>query len=432
LLWLLLRIDYIYSVGGEFVAKKSIVLIPQYLNQLNCIGSRCEDNCCYGWKVIIDKKTYEKYRKVTDQELKPLLDKNVKRNRSNPTEVNYAKINLNEQERCPFLNDNKLCNIHNKLGSQYLSKVCTSYPRVTNLLDGTYERAATMSCPEIVRISLLNKEQMEFDEIEEDDKSQNIIKYILETKGINSIGKLSRYLWELRIFSISLIQNRNYRLWERLIILGLFMKKVSEYSDDKVLDKIPQLIEQYNQTIASNALSLELDKIPTNLCIQMELMKEISDQRFALNFSKINAVYVKCVTEFLYGINYLKNDKIENITERYRDAHDHYYKPFMDEHEYILENYVVNYIFKELFPVSNKLDAFQSYVKLILNYSYIKMLLIGVAGHHKKLDEDMIVRVIYSFSRAVEHNTEFLDRIFNIINSNGFATMPYMSILIKN
>jgi len=41
---------------------------------------------------MFDRETYKKYRKVKNSELKPLLDKYINRNRSNPTEQNYAKI----------------------------------------------------------------------------------------------------------------------------------------------------------------------------------------------------------------------------------------------------------------------------------------------------------------------------------------------------
>ncbi len=34
-----------------------------YIKSFNCIGGRCPDNCCIGWDVDIDKKTYHDYRK---------------------------------------------------------------------------------------------------------------------------------------------------------------------------------------------------------------------------------------------------------------------------------------------------------------------------------------------------------------------------------
>lgn len=412
--------------------KNRVVLEPQYFNKFSCTGDKCEDSCCCGWKIDVDKKSYEKYRKVSDNELKLLLDKNVKRNRSNATEENYAKINLDDKGLCPLLDENKLCRIHKDLGAGYLSKVCNTYPRVTNLIDQNYEKSVTLSCPEAARLILLNPQLMEFDEVEETAETPIIIQFAAETNDLRNAKRVIKYFWQLRIFSISLVQNRRYKLWERLIILGLFMQKVSEYSIDDTVDKIPQLIDQYNEIIDSEFLKNELANIPINLNIQMELMKEINDQRFGIRLNAHTNVYVSCVVEFLNGIKYIKDDKVEDIAERYKEAFHNYYKPFMDEHEYILENYVVNHIFKGLFPILSKGDVFQEYVKLIVNYSYIKTLLIGIAGFHQKLDEDIIIKLIYSFSRAIEHNKVFQNDMLNIIKSNDFDTMPYMSILIKN
>jgi lysine-N-methylase len=72
--------------------KKRVLLIPQYMKKFQCIGISCEDNCCYGWKVNIDEITYKKYKKVSESTLKHLIEKNVTRNRSNPSTENYAKM----------------------------------------------------------------------------------------------------------------------------------------------------------------------------------------------------------------------------------------------------------------------------------------------------------------------------------------------------
>ena len=38
------------------------VMIPEYYNKFKCIASKCSDNCCIGWEIDIDSKTYEKYK----------------------------------------------------------------------------------------------------------------------------------------------------------------------------------------------------------------------------------------------------------------------------------------------------------------------------------------------------------------------------------
>jgi len=38
------------------------ILIPDYFPEFSCLGASCEDTCCAGWKVTVDKTTFQKYR----------------------------------------------------------------------------------------------------------------------------------------------------------------------------------------------------------------------------------------------------------------------------------------------------------------------------------------------------------------------------------
>lgn len=414
------------------MVKKRLLLTPQYMNHFQCIGPKCEDNCCYGWKVDIDENTYKKYKKIADSTLKPLFDKNVTRNRSLSSIENYAKIKMNKNDCCPFLEDDKLCNIQKRLGGEFLSKTCRIYPRLTNIVDGVYEKSVTLSCPEAARLVLLNPNKMEFDQIDESKEVQHNLVYKIETGSIQNANSIKKYFWPLRIFSISLLQNRKYSLSDRLIILGLFMKKTQEYLDHNRVHEIPVLIDQYQQIIEADGLKESLNHIPTNLTIQMELMKEFNDQRFSIAFSKNGQSYINCVAEFLNGIEYSVEAKVEDVGERYKEAYINYYEPFMDEHEYIFENLLVNYVYRELFPANSKGGVFTDFTKLVITYSLIKMLLIGMAAYNKKLDEELMVRLVYSFSRAIEHTRVFFNNTFKLFEKNGYNTMAYMAILIKD
>ena len=37
------------------------LVTPRYYQDFQCIGDKCEDNCCHGWTISIDKKTYRNY-----------------------------------------------------------------------------------------------------------------------------------------------------------------------------------------------------------------------------------------------------------------------------------------------------------------------------------------------------------------------------------
>ena len=42
----------------------------EYLEKFECIGSKCPNSCCIGWKIDLDKLTFKKYDKSQYSELK--------------------------------------------------------------------------------------------------------------------------------------------------------------------------------------------------------------------------------------------------------------------------------------------------------------------------------------------------------------------------
>ncbi|WP_427338106.1 flagellin lysine-N-methylase [Caloranaerobacter sp. DY30410] len=406
------------------------IIVPEYIKDFKCIASACEDTCCIGWQVNIDKKTYKKYNKCKNKKIKNLLNKYITRNRSNPNDFYYAKIRLNEGEICPFLDKEKLCTIQKELGEDYLSDTCSTYPRFYNLVDDVLEKSATLSCPEIARRALLNSEGIDFEQIEEVVERGNIIQ-VLNTKEVDAFGSIKKYFWDLRIFSIQLLKSRDYSIAERLIILGMFFDKVQKYIEENNINEIPQLIEYYVDKITRGIFKNTIKSITPQPAVQMKILKELADERICLGIN--NQRYLECFNEFLEGIQYTENLKEEEIVERYNEAYVRYYKIFMDKHEYILENYIVDYIYKNLFPVAGKESVFDNYVMLVINYALIKMHLIGMAGYHKEnFNVEHIIKLIQSFTKVVAHNNSFIEHIYNLLKQNNFISMAYMAIFIKN
>ncbi|MEH7235790.1 flagellin lysine-N-methylase [Bacillus sp. JJ1562] len=409
--------------------KVSPLLIPQYVREFSCIGSACEDSCCAGWRVNIDEATYKKYKKAQDTELKPLFQKNIIRNRSNPSSDNFAKIKMQDGGSCSFLSEEKLCKVQLNLGEDFLSNTCAIYPRSLNKINGVVEKSLTMSCPEAARLALLNPNGMEFDLTEELGNTPGFIARELDTGNPDLMNKPIKYFWELRSFTIQVLQDRTYSLDERLIFLGLFFRKVQEAVDHGKLGFIQDIIAQYSTMMVNGGAKSVFSTDSKHLAIQMEICKELLDYRVAHGIGSER--YQKCLSETLQGIEYTTESNVEAIAEKYKVAFEEYYKPFISEHEYILENYLVNYVFKSLFPFGNK-NMFEDYAMLILHYSLIKLHLIGMAGFHKGLTTDLIITLIQSFSKSVEHNNVFLKNAFKLLKDNGYTTMAYLAILIKN
>lgn len=407
-----------------------IMLVPKYMEQFQCIGSSCVDTCCVGWSVPIDKATYKEYKKLKDSDLTRKIENTISRNRTNPTDHHYASILLSGCQTCGMLSEEGLCEIQLKLGEDYLSTTCSAYPRVTNVINGHYEQSACMSCPEAARLALLNPEPMEFFEVHAKPSEKFSFQTVFNPDSFHS-SHIQHHFWGLRIFSIELIQNRSYSLTDRLLLLGLFMQNVQDCMSNGTIGNIPPLIEHYRQMVQDGSLRASLNQIPVEVHAQIQLLKELMALR--LHIGTDNNRYLDCFQLFLEGISYKEGSSIEQIAENYQSAYTSYYKPFMENHSYILENYIVNNIYKSTFPFYGGVNVMDNFYTLSLHYSLIKMHLIGLSGYHKEnLNVDHLLTLMQSFSKVVEHNERYLQFSFDYLKKKDFLSIAGMAIFLKN
>lgn len=394
---------------------KKTILQASYMKNFQCLGSTCEDTCCSGWSVDIDKATFTKYKKIPDKKVKGELAKHVKRNKYETTFSDYATIRFGADGFCPFLNQDKLCSIQLKMGEKYLSRTCASYPRLQNQLYDDFELAGAVSCPEIARLALLNPDGITLEESENDWKDPVFDKLFED-------GSLQPYFESLRTFIISLLQNRSINLEERLLILGFFLQELSELVDEEAFLRIPELLKSYADVAGAQKTLDSMGQIEVRHDLQLTLLHTLIEGYVKKNAP--NKRYMQCYEEF--------SSAIGHSAQRYEEACQTYYQPFMNEHGYILENYLVNYVFSKLFPFVSNRSIFDDYIVMILHYSLIKMHLIGLAGHHQGLTTEIVIALIYSFARTYEHDVSFFSEALDYLAAEKRATMQTMAVLIKN
>ena len=123
------------------------VTYPNNFARFKCIGGECEDTCCQGWDIEIDKDTFDEYLKVQDQKMKAMLSDNIKKNNyCTSDDLDYGIIKLNEDKKCPFLDKCNYCSIYTAIGEEYLSNICTQFPRILNKINNEYEISLDVSC----------------------------------------------------------------------------------------------------------------------------------------------------------------------------------------------------------------------------------------------------------------------------------------------
>lgn len=129
---------------------------PDYYDRFTCIADQCTITCCQEWKIAVDADTNRKWKKVCP----PDTVKEQKKNLSAYTtkKEGLRVIELDNDHRCPFLADNKLCHLVSAYGDKILSETCTTFPREVHRFSNHEEETLMPCCPAV--IDLWNSEEL--------------------------------------------------------------------------------------------------------------------------------------------------------------------------------------------------------------------------------------------------------------------------------
>ncbi|GAA0070951.1 flagellin lysine-N-methylase [Clostridium sardiniense] len=394
---------------------------PKYLKEFKCIGGECEDSCCIGWDIDIDKTTFRQYYKVQDKEMKKMFQKNVHNNEyCQSPDVDYGKVKLKGDKRCPFLDEDNYCIIYSNLGEEYLSNVCTSFPRILNKIDGYYEISLDVSCPEAARILLSKEEGIEFEESEET-LGKHIISSEIDTKSKEFKDSPMKYLKEIRDLSIKIIKNRKFDLNKRLYILGEFINELEEELKYNY-NNVSEFIKAYD----IDSVNDPYEKDEFSYLIQVDFFKKTMKYLNILN--EVDSLYFKeCTKEVMSGFNF-EEDNISKYSDLYIKAFEDYSEEFINKNSYIFENYLVNFMYNYMFPFSETQSVFDGYIMLLMRYSFIRFYLVGMHLNDKEESKEDVIKFIQVFSKSIGHHRNYLVNLLKYIKEKEFNNIEFVKI----
>jgi lysine-N-methylase len=231
-------------------------------------------------------------------------------------------------------------------------------------------------------------------------------------------GKPYRLFREARERVIWLLQNREYPIGKRLVKLGLFCDQL--------------------QGVGSAEVSDDHCAEPTT---QLEIVLELIVGRIGSDFTPPR--FLACYQEFMQGMDWTAQSSMADLARRYIAIFSQYYKPFMSEHEYMLEHYLVSYVHRTLFPFgpqeSNRElsphhtanSIREQCLLLLIHYGIIQTMLVGMAGFHQaRFGTGHVIQLIQSFSKTFEHSLPFPKRALAILAEHGVSTCGGFATLL--
>lgn len=419
--------------------------VPDYLDKFKCIGSQCEDTCCGGWSVNIDRETYHKYKSNQHKVLAPLFKIAVSKDTSPRANSrnNFGLMEMRPDGRCYFLQEDQLCAIQKTLGAQALSHTCNTYPRVPNRFGAQQENSLGISCPEAARLILLNPEPMQFVARETAGSTSGVIEYSYQFP-LNSEGDPGQMsvLNDFRALIIGILQFRQVSLGARLMLLGLLLDDAGAVLHSDKFTHAGQLLPTL-QTFA-NALSqpeqieAEFSKIQPNVLRKLEVLTSVITR--TLTTIAAPTRFKQCILTAVDGLlgtdgptglqTGTPGDPGVEFLQRFLKNKADYYDPYFNSRESIFENYLVNAVFSRLFPFTrgSYLDLYRA---MVFNVSILQVLLVGIAARNKGLNDALVVQMFQSFSRKVDHNASYLDVLIQSLRPDEHDSFVHVMWMLK-
>ena len=295
------------------------IFAPDYYKDFNCIADRCKHSCCIGWEIDIDDDTFEYYESIDSDFGKSLRESIVKQDGCNC-------FKLAENERCPFLNKNNLCDIILNLSEDALCQICSDHPRFRNFYSDRIEVGLGLCCEEAARLILTEQDRVEIIEIDDDEF----------TVELNDFEKI---FFDKRNKYFEYFQNRELPIKERMSLDN------NHYSKDILQKYLSLEILDNNWKVIMTELSEFYDdikdiQIPNEFDISFEqLLVYFTYRHFALLIDRINEKsllnFIKLSANIVYSLCQLhiykhKELNISDICE--------YARMYSSEIEYSQEN----------------------------------------------------------------------------------------------
>lgn len=397
---------------------------PKYASLFSCTGPSCEDNCCTGWNVQIDKKTFNAYKQANAPELTERFGTNVKRARNIKSDAHYARIEmLPITQECPFMEE-KLCGIQSKLGEDKLSNTCSTYPRNNQVIGDQHELTLTLSCPEAARLALLQADAMDFVEVSHQVRSEVIsvfkFKHGLSPEIVNSV----------RIFALRLIRTDGLELWQKLAVLGVFSEKLTQILKVSAHALISPLIVETTYILKSGNIIEALSEMKADYISQATIFASLWQIKLSRKHSPIQEQIHKIVRKGLGVSTETNTVTTEKMISNYKLGVKNL-PTAMSETPFMLSNYVLNDMFKENFPFGEDTPQ-DHFLKIITRLGLVRFMLAAQCTNKEELPtQEQMARTIQVFCRQYQHDVTFAKLVNNVLKNLEWDSMEKIFRFLK-
>lgn len=361
-------------------------LISDLYSDYECIGGKCPETCCGGWKIVIDDESYAKYNDLQEPSRSWVLEKIEKKD-------DYHIMILDTcTEKCKFLNDEGWCLLYRNISPDMLCDTCKMFPRRAHVYYDLYVLTASIACPVVARNIINMKDTIQFRFMEDEE----------EIKISNPNWK--RYNEAINGFvnTVDILQDRRFTIGTRLYLALEIAREIQNSISSEGYSELRARIEPYCNYEKRIDISKEFGTRKSHISNVHDFLNHIFDMvhigaRSVPLLNRIYTPYVQSADEFYEIKKQFSADERNDIE---------------------FENIAIQLVFEKYMEVIEGSQIYDQFLKITI-YILILMTQEMYLYQSGELTENNRVLLVSRLSRMMDHSDTFNIFRDNILSSNS-------------
>lgn len=394
-----------------------IMNMPDFALDFQCERAKCKDKCCNRFDIIyFSKESYNTLITCNNPKVQTIAKKNLKINQASNTKYDYAF--LKPKGACKFLDKSGNCLIKDSLGEKYLGFPCVSYPKAYINMCGELDTCTLSSCPQMLKKMLNQESGIKFTKVQ-----RNLSKNNPGQKYTDIYNKYTSFIPELKHMAINLLQNRNFTIQKRLLLMATFynhLDKLFEVKDPKCTE----FVKLYSNKLSDEEYISIFKNFKSSFKEQLVLCYLLFEIMLRSNYNDEVDHLLDFIAELADGVD-VKD--MQEITQKYKTAYKNYYIPFEEQYGYMIENILVDECFSNGIPFLYFNSMSDSVLFLTVYFSMLRALIcMNAIKKQSKPTPDEVFTLIYAIAKRFEPTEHYYENGYN-----GILTKVKLILVFK-
>jgi hypothetical protein len=366
-----------------------------------CLGAACPSPCCGKWSVGFTREETARLRERIEDDA---ITRAVKRARGADRSKVHASVVKDENGVCALWRGRCLLADY----EDCLPFVCKSRPRVYARLGALRQAGIPAHCTGAARDFLFRQEPMQFMYVEEQ-----------ETPGVYALQEDDAHAdvtEAMRSFTIDVLQARHISLERRLYLLGTFYEALGE--NDDLFSLRMMIARQQKQLQADTGAGWKADpgrRVGILVWIIGGMCRQGSGE------------YAELFVPVAQALGFAQDDGDRLRT--FYAAERRCIGEYLDEHEHVLEHFLVNEVFTRGLPGGSP-SRQDAYLFIVMLYVMAKFHLVGLHAAQGSLSRDDVVKTLRLVLERHFTGERRVAEIGGFLRGGGCAELGNLSVLL--